>query len=393
MVQTLDVLATTDPRLHEVLASTFGLQQLLSSLPDYVTCLDPGLHIVMVNRVSAELDHVPVLGMHSSLFVPPLRRREYERLCRRVLTRGALEIFEFTSPRSLLVYESRMAPLRTTDGAIVGIVTTTTDVTEARRASRRADDALRIEREATRRLRELDELKNEFVAKVAHDLRTPITTIQGFADTMAYRWSDFDDDEKLRFLDYISQGTRQLMVLVEDILEVSNIESAEFRVELAEVDLARLLDVLAEHFAVITPTGRIVWSIPNDLPLVRADARRMTQVVTNLVSNALKFSDPETTIHVRAVTAEAGDHVQLSVTDAGIGIATSDLPRLFGKFVQLNSRTRPFTGGSGLGLYITRSLVEAQGGSIRIESELNIGTTVFVQIPVAHGSAGLDLSR
>lgn len=380
MLKTFEALETDDPQLNELLGSNFGLQQLLTSFPVYVSCLDRDLHVVMVNRVSDDIAHIPILGMDSSLFVPPLRRREYEEKCRRILQRGTMEVFEYVSPRSLLVYNSQMGPLRAADETIVGIVAATTDVTEWRRAKRRADDALRIEREATRQLRELDELKNEFVAKVAHDLRTPITTIQGFADTMAYRWSDFDDDEKLRFLDLISQGTRQLMVLVEDILEVSNIESAEFRVELANVNLAVPLAMLEAHFDVITAPGRISWDVPRGLPLVRADERRLVQVVTNLVSNALKFSDAASVVHVSAAVTEDGERVRITVRDEGIGIDGDDLPRLFEKFVQLNATDRPFSGGSGLGLYITRSLVEAQGGAVWIESEPGVGTTVFVEL-------------
>jgi PAS domain S-box-containing protein len=384
MVQTLDLLETDDPQLNELLGSVFGLHQLLESFPDYVSCLDRSCRIVLVNRVSEELAGIPILGMPSGMFVPPLRRREYEQLCRRVLERGTVETFEFVSPRSLFTYQSRMAPLRTPSGEVVGIVATTTDVTEWRRAMRRADDALRIEREATRQLRELDELKNEFVAKVAHDLRTPITTIQGFADTMVHRWSAFSDEDKLRFLDLISQGSRQLMVLVEDILEVSNIESAEFRIELGDVDLTKPLRMLAAHFDVITAPGRILWDVPDDLPHVRGDERRITQIVTNLVSNALKFSDDDSVVRVSARARDDGSHVRLRIGDEGVGIAPDDLPRLFGKFVQLNQpRDRPYPGGSGLGLYITRSLVEAQGGTVWIESELGVGTTVFVDLPVA----------
>jgi signal transduction histidine kinase len=176
------------------------------------------------------------------------------------------------------------------------------------------------------------------------------------------------------------------MVLVEDILQVANIESAEFQVQLGDVPLHRPVEMLAEHFAATTPPGRIEWSVPADLPLVRADEQRMTQVITNLVSNALKFSEPDTTIRVIAGPADGGSRVQLRVEDEGIGIAASDLPRLFDKFVQLDqSKDRPVPAGSGLGLYITRSLVEAQGGSVWIESELGAGTAVVVELQVASG--------
>jgi signal transduction histidine kinase len=380
-----EMVESGDSQLDELLGSEFGVRQLLASFPDYVTCLDLDGRIVLVNRVSTELDGVPVVGVDSSLFVPPLRRREYVLLCRRVVESRTTETFEFTSTRSLLRYRSRLAPLCTPEGKVLGIVSTTSDVTELRRAMRRADDALRVEREATRKLRDLDELKNEFVAKVAHDLRTPITTVQGFADTMLFRWSEFDDDEKLRFLDLISQGTRQLMVLVEDILQVANIESAEFQVELDDIPLHRPLEMLAEQFAVITPRGRIDWSVPDTLPLVRADEQRMIQVVTNLVSNALKFSEPDTVVRVSAQAAQASDTVRLRVEDEGIGIAQKDLSRLFGKFVQVDqSRTgRATPPGSGLGLYITQSLVEAMGGDVWIESTVGVGTTVVVELQVA----------
>lgn len=387
VVQTLDILESTDPQLSELLRSVYGLHQLLESFPDWVTVLDRSLRIVLVNRVVSELEHVPVLGMDSALFVPPLRRRQYERVCRRVIERGAMGTFEFIAQRSLRIYEARMAPLRARDGQVVGIVSTTTDVTEWRRAMRRADDALRLEREATRQLRELDDLKNEFVAKVAHDLRTPITSVQGFAETMLYRWTEFSDEERLRFLGLISQGARQLMVLVEDILELSSIESAHFRVQLTDVDLRATLRTLAEHFEVITAPGRIEWDVPELLPPVRGDARRITQIVTNLLSNALKFSEPSMPVTVRAAPTTDGSHVELRVEDQGIGIASRDLPRLFDKFVQLNKPVgRTLPGGSGLGLYIAHSLVAAQGGSIRIESEPGVGTSVVVQLPVATGS-------
>lgn len=239
---------------------------------------------------------------------------------------------------------------------------------------------LRDEQRVTARLRELDALKNEFVGVVAHDLRSPMTVVTGYVDTVLSRWDVLPDADKRDLLQVASRNTKRLAVMVEDVLQVARIESGEFPYEIKPFDLRALVLRTCADMTSARPERPVVADVPENLPLGYADEDRQWRVLTNLVSNAQKFTPDGVAVTVAARARDG--YVEVTVTDQGPGIAEDDLPRLFAKF----SRLSPAPGGekgTGLGLYITRALVEAQGGEISVDSRIGAGTTMRYTVPTA----------
>ena len=241
---------------------------------------------------------------------------------------------------------------------------------------------LHHERRTSARLRELDALKNEFVGVVAHDLRSPMTVIVGYVDTVLSHWDDMDDAMKRELLAVASRNTKRLSGLVEDVLQVARMESGDFPYEIAPFDLGALVRRTAEEMNTARADRPVRAEVPDGLPPAFGDEDRQWRVLTNLVSNAQKFSPPDVPV---VVTVTAGEtHLEVAVTDRGPGIPEADVPRLFGKFSRLAAAP---TGekGTGLGLYICKALVEAQGGTIGVESRVGRGTTMRYSVPRARG--------
>ena len=239
---------------------------------------------------------------------------------------------------------------------------------------------LQDERQTTARLRELDQLKNEFVGVVAHDLRSPMTVIVGYIETVLTHWDDIDDAMKQDLLGVASRNTKRLSTLVEDVLHVARIESGDFPFDFAPFDLGALVRRTADEMSAARPDRPVEARVPGALPTAYGDEDRHWRVLTNLISNAQKFSPPDVPVVVSVTAGES--YLEVAVTDRGQGIPEEDLPRLFGKFSRL--ATAP-TGekGTGLGLYICRALVEAQGGTIGAESRVGRGTTMRYTVPRA----------
>jgi signal transduction histidine kinase len=242
-------------------------------------------------------------------------------------------------------------------------------------------DAYQREQQITERLRHLDQFKTELVAITAHDLRTPLAIILGFAQTLTDFGDRLGDAERARLLQRIISNTRRLSEFVENLLQFARIESGELEVAQDPVDLVGLVRRTVAELASHEPQRPFHLDADDDLPPVLADEPRQWQVLMNLLSNASKHSPPDAPIAV--TVARRGDWVEVSVADAGEGIPASELPKLFGKFSRIDSASAAKQAmGTGLGLYICRSLVEAHGGSIRVESVEGEGTTFTYELPI-----------
>ena len=246
---------------------------------------------------------------------------------------------------------------------------------------------LEREREANERLRQVDQLKTEFVAMVAHDLRSPMSVITGFADTIHDRWDVLEDAQKLEFLRLISRNTRSLAEFVEDVLQVARMESGELHYDVQAFDARTVVDRIVTEMRITHPELTLTIDAPEQLPPALGDADRNWQILTNLVSNAVKFSDGDPRVRVELTTRAAEGCVAIAVCDNGVGIASEDLPRLFRRFSRVGP-TRRTVAGTGLGLYIVKSMVEAQGGRIWVDSRPGEGSTFTYTLPIAtEGSA------
>jgi signal transduction histidine kinase len=241
------------------------------------------------------------------------------------------------------------------------------------------------ERESLRRLTELDRMKSDFVAMVAHDLRNPINVVKGFADLLRER-EDLTDSQRSQFLETIGDAADSLAKLVEDVQQVTRMDAGSFTYETKPLDALTLVERAAAEQRTVHPERKITVAADRGLPQVMGDPERLLQVIGNLVSNAIKFSSPDrpVAIEVRAGLDGESDFVRCSVTDQGMGIAPEDVPRLFQRFSRISPPDgRPKVAGTGLGLYISRQIVEALGGSINVESTPGSGSTFSFTMPVA----------
>ena len=275
------------------------------------------------------------------------------------------------------------------DGSVVGAVVSMSDTTQRRmledtlrQASSRAREAYEKEKEAVERLKNLDQLKNEFVAMVAHDLKSPMTVIGGLADTMSSKWDRIGDDRKMEFLGLISSNVRKLADLVDDVLQVARIESNEISYVIGPLDLSVLVQRTAEEQRQAEPARVITVSTPDTLPLALADEQRVWQVLTNLLSNALKFSPAGAPVEV-SVIHDDDDALRVDVTDHGGGIRPEEMGKLFQKFSRLTQAGGEKVKGTGLGLFICKRMIEEQGGHIWADSVLGEGSTFTFTLPTA----------
>jgi PAS domain S-box-containing protein len=251
----------------------------------------------------------------------------------------------------------------------------------------------RLEAEAQRQelqaLRQTDALKDQFLSILSHELRTPINAITGFGSILADGLAGELSDYQLAYLNKMLAGADVLLALVNDLLDMSRIQAGKFTMS---PELIALAPVLEEAVASLAPLAeqkgqRLDLAIAPDLPTLVADRQRLTQVVVNLVGNAIKFTPDGGSIRVSGDLVREGGTgapaaLRVAVTDNGPGIAPEDQPKVFRRFTQLDmSATRP-SGGTGLGLSISKALVEAHGGTIGVESERGRGSTFWFTLPL-----------
>ena len=257
-------------------------------------------------------------------------------------------------------------PIRSEEGEVVSVVVTLQDMTP---------------------LEEMERLRAEFLGMVSHELRTPLTSIKGSAATLTEAASDLDPAEMLQFFRIIGEQADYMRDLIGDLLDVARIETGELSVAPAPAEVATLVDEARSRFQSGGGRNTLRIDLSPELPLVMADGRRIIQVLSNLLTNAARYSH-------EASAVREGYHVAVSVTDEGRGIAAERLPHLFRKFSRLEGEDRRRDiAGSGLGLAICKGIVEAHGGRIWAESDgPGLGARFTFTIPVAQ-NAGIGAAN
>lgn len=226
----------------------------------------------------------------------------------------------------------------------------------------------------------LEQIRKDFVANVSHELRTPITSIKGFSETLldgAYK----DEGMALSFLEIIHQESNRLQMLIQDLLELSKIEQHGFSVDIIPTSLQEVLVRAADLTAQRLEEKNMQFQIDFAKEVVvEGDANRLIQIFTNLIFNAIMYSFEETTVTIRLFEKDKWGVVE--ITDEGIGIKKSEIPRVFERFYRVDRARSRDSGGTGLGLAIVKHLVEAHHGKIQVESEVGKGTTMRVMLPL-----------
>jgi PAS domain S-box-containing protein len=237
-------------------------------------------------------------------------------------------------------------------------------------------------RDITREI-EADRAKRDFISSVSHELRTPLTSIKGYVDLLLLGAAGPISEGQLSFLSVVKNNANRLMDLINDILEIGRIDAHKITLNFEQVDVGHVFhDVLQTLRAEIDHRSIVVKiELQDDLPDVSADPRRLTQVVLNLVSNAVKYTYAEGQVWLRAFLNPSG-MIQVDVEDTGVGISPDQQQHLFRRFYRADNPLRDEAGGTGLGLSIAKSFVELHGGEMWVESEANKGSTFSFILPV-----------
>ena len=239
---------------------------------------------------------------------------------------------------------------------------------------------LNEELQTTRALEEANRLKAELISTLAHEMRTPLTSIKGYSTALLMEETTFSPETQQEFLKIIDEECDVLQDLIHDLLESSIIDAGLLRLEPQPVRLPRLAQSETDDIANHTQKHRFLVDFPSHFPIVDADPQRIAQVLRNLLDNAVKYSPQGGLVVVRGEVRE--DEVIISVADQGVGIAPEDLNRLFEKFFRVQSGLGRHVVGSGLGLPIAQTIVESHGGRIWAESQLGQGTTLYFTLPL-----------
>jgi PAS domain S-box-containing protein len=255
----------------------------------------------------------------------------------------------------------------------------TVSITTMERSEAGSERFVWLQQDITERS-QLEQLKSSFVATVSHELRTPLTSIIGFTDLLAHMEPSQLGDRGPELLRKVRGHSIHMKQLVEELLEVSMMQSEGLRLLRRPNDLEQIVHVYAEGVE-RTPDHRLSIDVEPDLPMCVCDAERLGRAVANLVSNAVKYSPNGGPVDI--TVRMDGDEAVISVSDKGVGIAPDDMPHLFDRFTQADmSSTRSF-GGMGLGLFVADQIIRAHGGRIDVESRLGKGSTFNVHIPFA----------
>jgi signal transduction histidine kinase len=235
------------------------------------------------------------------------------------------------------------------------------------------------ERNTVEELRRLSALRADFVSLVSHELRSPMAAVIGAARTLQDRWRTLNPDQREAFLALIADETNRLATLIGDVLDTSRIEAGTFNYRFTDVDLGTLVVDAVSTAAVGQDEVRVRADVVDPLPLIRGDAERLRQVLTNLIDNAVKYSPAGDEVGVRA--RRENGRVLVEVTDKGPGIPYDQQRLIFEKFgrAEVDGASKP---GTGLGLFIARSIAEAHGGTLDVRSRPDAGTTFVLSLPL-----------
>jgi two-component system phosphate regulon sensor histidine kinase PhoR len=353
-------------KIEEISKEKDYLQTILKGMMEGVLVVDGRGRILMVNEALRK-----VLSLTSDVAdkmpLEVIRNAELEGAIRKVIENGEGKSFELT-----LQYPDG----KTLEVNVVGIYSSPE---ESVKGSERIRGAIAVFHDITR-LKELEKIRQDFVANVSHELRTPLTTIKGYAETLLE--GALKEEVASQFVQVIKRQSDRLAKIVEDLLMLSKIESKEFRLKVEVISLQDLIDDVIDF--VKGPSEKKEISISrNEIPSLlafEADRNYLEQVLINLLDNAIKYTPEGGRIAISAVEKDPRE-IQFSIEDNGIGIPREDIPRIFERFYRVDKGRSQELGGTGLGLSIVKHLVQAHGGRVWVESQLGKGSTFYFTLP------------
>jgi len=332
---------------------------ILASMVEGVAVINGGERLVFANRAFTEILELDVAPKEGSSLVEVARQTEIIAAVRRALSAQAAVHGEIATGTVRQRYFA-VSVSAVKAGASSGAVIVLHDITDLRR---------------------LERVRRDFVANVSHEFKTPLTAIQGFAETLLGGALD-DQENRRRFLEIVLEHARRLARLTDDLLELSQIEAERFELEIRPLPVCQLLESCIETTRLRAAEKQLALAAecPPGLPDIAGDRRRLTEVLQNLLDNAVQYTPSGGKIEVLARTQ--GREVQFTVNDTGIGIPKAEQARIFERFYRVDTARSREVGGTGLGLSIAKHIVEAHAGRIWVESELGQGSSFHFTVPV-----------
>jgi signal transduction histidine kinase len=344
-------------RTRELEEEATKVRAILESIADGVIVEDKSGQIIMVNPAAER-----ILGSLSEDFpVYPIREMPAIHAKGEPSSADSFEDRRFEAGGK--VVSAREAPVVTKDGVELGEVLVFRDIT----------------REV-----EVDRLKDEFIENVSHELRTPLTSIKGYSELLMLTARDKLDEQQRKSVSYISQRSSQLMTMISELLDMTDIAAGTLGLDLAPTSLDKLISEVMDSWRERIEEKQLtaVTQLPDDLPQVLADRDRVKRVFHNLISNAYNYTIPGGNITVTTYTD--GDKVRVDVEDTGVGISKPDQSRLFTRFFRAREVPHDDVRGAGLGLYMAKALIEAHGERVWLErSKLGEGSVFSFTLPIA----------
>jgi two-component system phosphate regulon sensor histidine kinase PhoR len=353
-------------KIEEISKEKEYLQTILKGMMEGVLIVDGRGRILMVNDALRNLLSLS-LDVSDRMPLEVIRNAELEEAIRRALQDGESIALEL----GLNKYGEK-----TVEVNVVSILPFSKEIDKDSEGIR---GAVAVFHDITR-LKELEKIRQDFVANVSHELRTPLTTIKGYAETLLE--GALKEEVASQFVQVIKRHTDRLTKIVEDLLTLSKIESKEFQLKKEKISVNEFIEDVLDFVKEAAERKRITLSKVEISPFldVIADRHSLEQVLVNLLDNAIKYTPEGGKVTISAIETTPGE-IQFSVKDNGIGIPKEDLPRIFERFYRVDKGRSQELGGTGLGLSIVKHLVQAHGGRIWVESQLEKGSTFYFTLP------------
>ena len=349
-----------------------GTQTILGAMEDGLLVVDARRRVTLMNPTFEKLFELrdPAVGVP---LVEAVRHATLDQLIAETLLTGEAMRAELSLADSRTHSERHIqvsaVPIKNADDEVTGAVVLFHDITE---------------------LKQLDQIRRDFVANVSHELRTPLSILRRYIEVL-YDEPQTSREELTRILSIMERHSKRLQRLVDDLLSLAQLESSHAELEITLVRMDELFNNLIRDWKekLTGKNLKVIVDLPSETSVLRADGTRLEEALHNLLDNAVKFSPDNGQIRLRGT--RCGSNVVLSVTDNGIGISKEHLPRIFERFYRADKARSRELGGTGLGLAIVKHIAQLHGGRVEAESELGRGTTIRIVLPEV--PPGLLLNR
>jgi len=355
---------------NDIQQQRYNLHAILASMVEGVVVVDGNQVIRSMNdsfRAMFSLDTEPI----GQTVVRATRQAALSELIRAAAKGQTVEVREIAVAHPGAAVAERFlsvnaVPMRDEAGAVTGVVTVLHDVS---------------------RVKQLEEVRRQFVANVSHELRTPLSIFHGYLETLMDT-PDLPREDTAAYLRIMSKHSRRLQLLLDDLLILARLEARTDPLDIQPLSLRVFLQKILEEWEPRLREKKVSLEVHPDVETIPADPFRLEQVIGNLLENAIKYSPPGAEIHLRALPA--GDRVELRVEDTGVGIPPGDLAHVFERFYRVEKARSREAGGTGLGLSIVKHIIGLHGGEVHAESAFGKGTAIVIRLPMNAPDAEMD---